>query len=85
MSYAVKEAFLTLQGEGVQSGRFLSLETVSKEVSARFPGEILGVKLSEDDGVTYYEFKILTKNGRVIEVEVDPKTGNTIDVDEDDD
>lgn len=71
--------------KGVQRGEFLSLEAVSNEVRTRFSGEILGVKLSEDDGVTFYEFKILTKNGRVVEVEVDPKTGNTIDVDEDDD
>jgi len=68
----------------VERGDFLPLETITAALHEKFPGDILGVKLGEDDGITYYEFKIMTSGGRVIEVEVDPKTGRVVDVDDDD-
>jgi hypothetical protein len=68
----------------VKSGEFLPLETITATLREKFPGEILGVKLGEDDGIAYYEFKVMTSGGRVIEVEVDPKTGQVVDVDDDD-
>lgn len=68
----------------VKSGEFLPLETITATLREKFPGDILGVKLGEDDGIAYYEFKIITSDGRVIEVEVDPKTGRVVDVDDDD-
>ena len=70
--------------EGVKTGAFLPLEKLTAMLRERFPGEVLGVKLDQDDGVTYYEFKILTKAGRVMEIELDPRTGRVLDVDEDD-
>lgn len=68
----------------VRSGDFLPLDTITATLRAQFPGEIIGVKLDEDDGLAHYEFRIMGAGGRVVEVEVDPKTGRVIDVDDDD-
>jgi hypothetical protein len=71
--------------EGVRKQEFLSLQALSEKVRARFPGEIVSAKLSEDDGVTQYELKVLTTDGRILEVAADPRTGAILDVEEDDD
>lgn len=70
--------------DAVKRGEFLPLGDITRIVRQRFPGRIVGVELDDDDGVAYYEFKIVTANGRVLEIEVDPKNGAIIDVDEDD-
>jgi hypothetical protein len=69
---------------GVRAGEMLPLQDILSRVRTRFPGEILGVELSEDDGIAQYEIKILATGGRVLELEVDPRTGTVLDVDEDD-
>jgi len=71
--------------DAVRKGEFQPLDAITVMLAERFPGQILGVKLSEDDGLTVYEFRILTKAGRLMEVEVDPRSGRVVDVDEDDD
>jgi hypothetical protein len=70
--------------DGVRKQEFLPLQTISAAVRERFPGEVISAKLDEDDGVMKYELKILTANGRVLEVDVDPRSGKIIDIDEDD-
>lgn len=70
--------------DGVQKQQFLPLQTISDTVRARYPGDVVSAKLDEDDGVMKYELKILTKNGRILEVDVDPRSGRILDVDEDD-
>lgn len=71
--------------EGVQKQEFLPLQEISEKVRARFPGDVVSAKLSEDDGVVYYELKVLTANGRILEIAADPKSGAILDVEEDDD
>ncbi|MGQ4273856.1 PepSY domain-containing protein [Terrihabitans sp. B22-R8] len=69
----------------VQRGEMLPLKEILAKIATRFPGEVIDVELSEDDGVLEYEIKIQTARGRVVELEVDPRTGAILDVDEDDD
>ncbi|MDX6806273.1 PepSY domain-containing protein [Terrihabitans rhizophilus] len=69
---------------GVRRGDMLPLDEILAKVRSRFPGEVLGVELTEDDGVAEYEIKILSTGGRVLEIEVDPRTGGVLSVDEDD-
>jgi hypothetical protein len=69
---------------GVRRGEMLPLEKILAGVQSRFPGEVIGVELSENDGVPEYEIKILSAGGRVLEIEVDPRTGSILSVDEDD-
>lgn len=50
----------------------------------RAPGEILEIELEEaDDGRLKYDLKILARSGRVLELELDAKTGATLKLEED--
>lgn len=71
--------------DGVRKQEFLPLQSISEKVRMRFPGEVVSAKLSEDDGVIHYELKVLTANGRILEIAADPRTGAILDVEEDDD
>ena len=68
----------------LQEGRIRPLIEIIKDVSAKFPGEILEVELEREDGRYVYEVKILRPHGRVQEVEVDAKTGEILKVEDDD-
>lgn len=45
---------------------------------AAVPGEVLEVEIDEDDVPVTYEFKILTPQGRVIELELDARSGRIL-------
>jgi hypothetical protein len=57
-----------------ETGR-LSFAAIREAALAAAPGDILEVELKEKSGNSLYEFKILSANGRVIEVELDAATG----------
>lgn len=61
----------------------LPLTRILAIAEQRAPGEVLKVELEEDDGRMKYELKILARNGRVLELELDAKTGATLKLEED--
>ncbi len=71
--------------DAVNRGEVMPLSALQDEVRRAFPGEIIRVKLDEDDGRFIYEFKVLKANGRLVEIEMDAKDGRVLDVDNDDD
>lgn len=71
--------------DAVNRGEVMPLSALQDEVRRAFPGEIIRVKLDEDDGRFIYEFKVLKTNGRLVEIEMDAKDGRVLDVDTDDD
>jgi uncharacterized membrane protein YkoI len=68
---------------GALAGEFLPLAEIAGRALDRVPGRLIEVELDEDDGLVLYEIKILQRNGRVVEVELDARSGQIIDVDED--
>jgi uncharacterized membrane protein YkoI len=71
--------------DAVNRGEVMPLSALQDEVRRAFPGEIIRVKLDEDDGRFIYEFKVLKTNGRLVEIEMDARDGRVLDVDKDDD
>ncbi|MBB4347033.1 MULTISPECIES: PepSY domain-containing protein [Rhizobiaceae] len=71
--------------DAVNRGEVMPLSALQEEVRRAFPGEIIRVKLDEDDGRFIYEFKVLRSNGRLVEIEMDARDGRVLDVDNDDD
>lgn len=69
---------------GARSGEFLPFARLARIALDRYPGRIVEAQLDEDDGRVVYEIKILRRNGRVLELELDARTGSILDVDEDD-
>lgn len=59
----------------VEAGDFLPLRTLLEAVETRQPGRLLEVELDDDDGRAVYEFKVLTPQGRVMELAYDARTG----------
>lgn len=66
------------------AGEILPLTKIIGIAKARYPGEILEVELEDDDGEAEYGLHLLLPDGRVVEIEIDARTGRILDVDEDD-
>lgn len=69
----------------VGRGDAMPLERILALIEARYPVRILEVELEDEDGVWLYEIEILTTTGRVLEIELDPRTGAVLSLEEDDD
>lgn len=59
-------------------GEILPLEAIIKKARTVHPGKILEVELEREHGRYVYEIEMLDKNGRVVEMEYDAKTGKLI-------
>lgn len=75
----------TLRGPGrardaVRRGEILSLETVAQRVQARYPGRLLDVRLDESAPRPIYHLKMLTRDGRVLQLAVDARTAQVVGV-----
>jgi len=69
--------------EALRKGEVLPLTRILLIVGQRVPGDVIKVKLEEDDGRIEYEVKVLTPTGRVIEIELDARTGQILKTEED--
>lgn len=62
----------------------LPLTRILAIAAQRAPGEVIEVELEQSDsGRLKYDLKILAKNGRVRELELDAKTGATLKLEDD--
>ncbi len=57
--------------EAVQAGRIVPLEQVLADAMRRYPGTLVEVELDDDE----YEIEILGRDGVVVELEYDARTG----------
>lgn len=64
-------------------GEILPIVRVLGIATARVPGDVLKVKLEREPWGFKYEVKVLAKNGRVREVEIDAKTGKVVKIEDD--
>lgn len=71
--------------EAVRRGEFLSLERILAIIARDHPGQILEIELEREDGFWEYEVDIVTPEGRVIEITLDPASGRIVDYGDDDD
>jgi uncharacterized membrane protein YkoI len=61
--------------DGVASGRIKSLADLRRTVLARVPGDIVSTEVEQEHGLELYEFRVLRADGRLVEVEVDARSG----------
>ncbi|MEX2648582.1 MAG: PepSY domain-containing protein [Alphaproteobacteria bacterium] len=66
--------------EAVESGQVRPLKAILKSVRRQYDGQILDAELFDRGGVWLYRIRVLTKDGRVIDLGVDGQTGQIIDV-----
>lgn len=61
-----------------QSGDILPLETILQKVQAQHPGKVLEIELEQHHGQLKYEIELLDPQGKVWELEIDPRSGNLL-------
>lgn len=66
----------------VQSGLALPLAEILQRLDGRLDGDIIEVELDEDDGHYVYELKVITRSGRLLEVEVDARNARILEIDD---
>jgi uncharacterized membrane protein YkoI len=62
----------------VQDGSILPLAKIIEHAQRDHPGDLLEAELEDEHGVTVYELKILTPEGRIRKVYYDAKEGTVI-------
>lgn len=73
-----------LARQALIEGRIRPLAEITEAFNAKMAGEIMGVELEvEKQGGFVYEFKILTPEGKLKEVDVDAKSGDILKVEDD--
>lgn len=68
--------------DGVRSGEFVRLERLLADAERRYPGRVIEVELDQDDDA--YEIEILMRDGRVVELTYDARSGRLLEVEIDD-
>ena len=68
----------------LERGEVRPLAEILEALEARLDGEIVGVEFDSEDGRHVYEFEIVTRRGRLIEVYVDAATGRILAREDDD-
>lgn len=59
----------------VERDEILPLSVILPGLQERFGGRVIKLELEEDDGRYVYELKLITPEGRILELEVDAATG----------
>lgn len=59
------------------AGSYVSLQSILDDAERREPGRVIDVELDEDDDE--YEIEILRRDGVVVELEYDARTGELLD------
>lgn len=67
-----------------RSGEILSLEKIFAVARMVKPGRIVDVDLDKEDGRYVYEIELLDASGRVWEMEFDARTGELLQLEQDD-
>lgn len=67
-----------LARKALQEGKILSLRQVLARVENDFPGDPVKIEFEHDDALYIYEIKLLQKNGTIVKLKVDARTGDII-------
>ncbi|MDH4439148.1 MAG: PepSY domain-containing protein [Rhizobium sp.] len=69
--------------DGVASGRIKSLAEIRRIVLSRVDGDIVSARVEQEHGLDLYEFRVLRGDGRLVEVEVDARSGKIREIEND--
>ena len=69
--------------EALQRGEVLPLAKILAIAQQHVPGDVIEVELENERSSLIYEIKVLTKSGRVREIEIDARTGAVVNIEDD--
>lgn len=64
----------------LEAGEILPLRVVLDRVAVEYPGEVLEVELEREDGIWVYEIKLLSRDGGMLELELDAREASVLEV-----
>ncbi|HCY63722.1 MAG TPA: hypothetical protein DHV59_13030 [Oxalobacteraceae bacterium] len=64
--------------QAVEAGEVLPLRTVLAQVEREYPGQVMEVELEREHGLWVYEIKVLRPGGELLKLEVDARSGRTL-------
>ncbi len=67
----------------LQRHEILPLARILAITAKAAPGDVIKVKIERKHGVLMYELKVLAPSGRVLEVQIDARTGAVLKVEDD--
>ena len=73
-----------IASEAVARGEILPLDSILDRVAAVQAGQILEIALEADDGRWLYEVELIDAHGRIMELELDARTGAVLSLERDD-
>ena len=62
----------------VEQGLILPLKDILAKAQQIHPGQVIKAELDDEDGIVVYELKILSNDGRVMEVIYNARTGELL-------
>jgi uncharacterized membrane protein YkoI len=62
----------------LQRGEILPLDKVLAGLGQRHPGELIGVELERREGRWIYEVRLIDGSGRLVDLDIDARTGKVI-------
>ncbi len=66
--------------EAVRAGEAQPLGAIMRQVGRRYPGQLLDAQLTRKGKRWIYRLKVLAKDGRVLHLQVDAKSGRVLKV-----
>ena len=66
----------------VEAGEVLPLAQILERVRGKVSGDITGIEINREDGRWRYEFRVIERSGRLLEVHVDARSGNIEQIEE---
>ena len=69
----------------VQNNQKISVQQAQQIAYSRVPGQVLNVYLVMENGILVYEVYVMTPQNRVYQVEINPKTGSILKIEQEND
>lgn len=63
-----------------ERGDIRPLEDILPSVRQRFPGDVVRIELENEHGRWIYEIKLISPDGRLVELDVDARSGEVVEV-----
>ena len=67
----------------LEAGEILPLDAILAEVRQRYPGTVVELELTPEDGRWVYEVEVLAADGRLLKLRIDAKSKQVLQGDDD--
>jgi uncharacterized membrane protein YkoI len=67
----------------LEAGEILPLDAILEEVHQRYPGTVVELELTPEDGRWVYEVEVLATDGRLLKLRIDAKSKQMLQGDDD--